>query len=193
MKIHLIIISLSLLPVLTAHAQFYKSTQGTAAFYSKAPLEDIDATSTHIVSGINSQTNEIAFSVAISSFEFRNKRMQDDFNEDFMDSDKYPYATYTGKINEKIDWSKPGTYKVTSNGSLTIHGVKKERLDSATITIKNKKIVLESEFKVHVADHKIRVPRIFSEKIAEVVVVKLVETYQQSGSNEKLLLIPAGE
>src|ERR1700751_5814777 len=85
---------------LTIKAQILKSTDGTVSFFSVAPIENIDATSKHFVSAINTTTNEIVFEVGIPSFQFKNGKMQEDFNQDFMDSDKYPVATYKGKINE---------------------------------------------------------------------------------------------
>src|SRR5438552_2698707 len=110
--------------------ELIKSDEGTVSFFSVAPIENIDATSNRVVSVINSSTNEIAFSVSIRSFEFKSKKMQTDFNEDFMDSDKYPVANYKGKINEDVNWKREGTYKITAKGVLTIHGASKERVDT---------------------------------------------------------------
>jgi hypothetical protein len=160
--------------------QLYKSTEGSVSFFSVAPIENIDATSKNIISIINTSTNEIVFDVAIKSFQFKRAKMQTDFNENFMNSAKYPVATYKGKINEKISWDKSGMYKVTSKGILTIHGVAKERTDTATIRIRGGLIRLESKFFVRVADHDIKVPTLLYKHIAEVVSVKLNMSYSES-------------
>ena len=158
-------------------AQLYKSTEGTVSFFSETAIENIDATSKNIESIINSSTNEIVFSVAITSFQFRREKMQEDFNEDYMESDKYRDATYKGKINEKINWKKDGTYIITSQGVLTIHGVAKERTDTGTVSIKGGKITIKNYFLVRVADHGIRIPQLVLYKVAEVVSVKSTITY----------------
>lgn len=171
-------------------AQVYKSSEGIVSFFSVAPIENIDATSNDIVSLINTSTNEIVFRVPISTFQFKKKKMQTDFNENFMESEKYPDAAYKGKINKKIDWAKNGTYKITSKGKLTIHGVENERTDTATVSIKNGKITMKGEFKVRVADHNIKIPKLLFEKIAEVVTVKFnmsYSPYKETSKNDESL------
>jgi hypothetical protein len=175
-----LIFLLLLLFSLQVKAQTYKSENGTVSFFSEAPLENIDATSKHLVSAINIANGEIVFEVAIKSMQFENKKMQDDFNEDFMDSDKFPLAIYRGKINEKIDWLKNGTHKITSYGILTIHGVGKERADTATVIIKDGKIAMNGDFRVKVSDHKIKIPKLLFQKIAEVVTVKFTCNYKKA-------------
>jgi polyisoprenoid-binding protein YceI len=103
--------------------------------------------------------------------------MQEHFNEKYMESNTYPSASYKGRINEKIDWNKNGTYKITSKGMLTIHGVQKERTDTATVSIKDGKISMKSDFRVTVADYKIKIPRLVFQNIAEVVSVKFNISY----------------
>jgi len=162
---------------LQAKAQLYKSNEGVVSFFSETAIENIDATSKNIESIINTSTNEIVFNVAISSFQFKREKMQEDFNEDYMESDKYRDATYKGKINEKINWKKDGTYKITSKGVLTIHGVAKERTDTGMVSIKEGKIVMKNNFLVRVADHGIKIPQLVLYKVAEVVSVKSTITY----------------
>jgi hypothetical protein len=172
--------------------QFYsgrpllKSTKGTVSFFSEAPLENIDATSNNVVSLINTSTNEIAFDIAIKSFHFKKAKMETDFNENFMESAQYPTAVYKGKINEKIDWRKDGTFQVTSNGALAIHGITRERRDTATLKIKNGVVDLASKFSVRIADHQIKVPTLLYKHIAEVVEVKLSVNY--SPNDEKQVI-----
>src|SRR5689334_16420423 len=112
-------------------AQVYKFNNGSVSFFSVAPIENIDAHSSSLNSELDIATNEIVFVVPINSFQFKKPLMQQHFNEKYMESDKYPEATYKGKINEKIDWTKNGTYKITSTGTLTVHGVSKDRTDMA--------------------------------------------------------------
>ena len=160
-----------------AKAQLYKSKEGTVSFFSETAIENIDATSKNIASVINTSTNEIVFNVAISSFQFKREKMQEDFNEDYMESDKYKDAIYQGKINEKINWKKDGTYKITSKGILTIHGVTKERTDTGVVEIKAGKFIVKNNFLIRVADYGIKIPQLVLYKVAEVVSVKSTITY----------------
>jgi hypothetical protein len=84
------------------------------SLYSKAPIEDIDALSDKGTSVFNAATGELAFSVPIRSFKFDKALMQEHFNENYMESDKYPQAIFKGKINEKPDVTKDGIYPVTA-------------------------------------------------------------------------------
>ena len=163
-----------------------KSERGEVSFFSKAPIEDIDATSKNLVSVINTGTNEIAFYVSINSFQFDKPKMQTDFNENFMESGKHPVSSYKGKINEKIEWGKDGTHRITSKGILTIHGVAKERTDTATVNIKDGAVSMKSDFLVRVTDHNIKIPQLLYRNIAEVVSVKLNVSYVE-GTDEEML------
>jgi polyisoprenoid-binding protein YceI len=90
-----------------------------------------------------------------------------------MESEKYPYSTFSGKINEEIDLTKDGEYAVTVTGKLNIHGVEQERTINGKIIVKNGEITLLSDFKVAVKDHKIEIPTVVVAKIAEVIDVKV--------------------
>jgi polyisoprenoid-binding protein YceI len=76
---------------------------------------------------INTTTGEIAVKVPIKSFVFENGLMQEHFNENYLESDKHPFATFKGKINESIDWTKPGNYPVSATGKLNLHGVERDQ------------------------------------------------------------------
>src|SRR6476661_6163219 len=88
----------------TAQAQspIFVSSSSTVSFFSKAPLEDIEAINSKSISLINLQTLDIVVRVPIAKFEFPNKLMQSHFNENYMESDKYPAAIFQGKLNDKI-------------------------------------------------------------------------------------------
>src|SRR5690242_744137 len=107
-------------------AQVYTAKSGSASFYSEAPLENIEANSSSVQSILNTTTKSVAFIISIRSFQFKKDLMQEHFNEKYMESDKFPNATYSGKINEDLDLSKDGTYDVTSTGKITMHGQEKQ-------------------------------------------------------------------
>jgi polyisoprenoid-binding protein YceI len=147
------------------------------SFYSSAPLEDIEAKTSNGTSVITTSKNSFFFLVPIKSFTFKSSLMQEHFNENYMESEKFPDARFTGKINEEIDWKKDGVYNVTVTGKLTVHGVDKDRTIPGTITIKNGVVSINAKFDISCKDHNIKIPSMMAEKIAEVVAVTISGTY----------------
>lgn len=150
----------------------YIAKDAKVSFFSKAPLEDIDAASEKATSLINIKTKQIVSKVAMKSFVFKKPLMQEHFNENYMESEKFPFGKFDGKILEDIDFSKDGTYPATVEGMLDIHGVIKPRTIKGTITIEGGKIKVSTEFQVKVADHNIEIPKLVIENIAEVIDAK---------------------
>ena len=103
--------------------------------------------------------------------------MQEHFNENYMESAKYPNAKFSGKINEKVDYTKNGEYKVTCTGTLTIHGVAQPTTISGTLKINEGKVHLDSKFAVKLKDFKIEVPKLVFQNIAESIDVTMTATY----------------
>lgn len=120
---------------------------------------------------LNGVTKEIAVKVPIKSFVFPKSLMQEHFNENYMESDKYPYAIFKGKINEGIDFTKPGTYDVSATGKLNIHGVERDQTLKGKLTVQSGKALLDAAFDVLLVDHKIKVPEVVFAKIAEKIAV----------------------
>ena len=158
-------------------AQLYKCSEGTVSFFSEAPVENIDAKSKSINSFINTDARTIAFVIPVSSFVFKKALMQEHFNEKYMESEKFPMLKFSGTINEPVDFTKEGVYKVTATGKLTIHGVENQVTEQGTITIKNSTIQLTTEFMVALKDYKIEIPKLLFQNIAETISVKLIGVY----------------
>ena len=177
MKHTVIILSLLLEFAIKTSAQVYGFSNGKVSFFSKAPIENIEAHSGSLQSALNIMTNEIVFAVPMNSFQFKKALMQEHFNEKYMESDKYPQAVYKGKINEKINWTKDGTYKITQKGTLNVHGVSKERTDTALLIISQGTITIDGEFWVRLVDHNIAVPKLLFNNIAELINVKFNGEY----------------
>jgi polyisoprenoid-binding protein YceI len=107
----------------------------------------------------------------MDEFVFPNKLMQEHFNENYMESTKYPAGTFSGKIDQPIDLSKDGTYEVTATGDFTVHGVKKSRQLKGKLQVNNGKIAIDTQFDVALKDHNIDVPTIVFVKIAQIIQV----------------------
>jgi hypothetical protein len=149
----------------------YRTSVGEVSFFSKTPALDIKALNKKAGAILNEGTRDLAIQMKITDFQFPNKLMQEHFNENYLESERYPTAKFAGKITEDVDLSKPGTYPVTASGNLTIHGVTKP------VTVKGEKEATATEMKVTFAftvrmeDYKIEVPTLVFNKIAEVIEV----------------------
>ncbi|GMQ29867.1 YceI family protein [Algoriphagus confluentis] len=145
----------------------YGTSSGEISFYSDTPLETIEALNQKSGAIINSDTREVAVQMRITDFIFPNKLMQEHFNENYMESEKYPTATFKGKIKEQVDFTIPGTYSVTADGVLTIHGVTKPVTVKGNIASTEKGLKLEFKFQVRPEEFQIEVPSLVITKITE--------------------------
>lgn len=154
------------------HAQdIYSSQTAKISFFSNTSMENIDANSGVVVTALNTKTNMLFIKVPIQSFQFKKALMQDHFNEDYLESDKYPNATFSGKVNETVDYTKNGTNNVTLTGKLTIHNVAKDTTFAGTLTVSIGHIQLHAEFPVKLVDYNITVPKLVFEHIAQAIKV----------------------
>ena len=156
----------------SSFSQLYIAKAGETGFYSDTPLENIAALNKQVTAAIKVETGDVAVKMQMTQFQFPNKLMQEHFNENYMESSKYPTGTFTGKIQEKIDFKKDGIYDVTAKGIFTIHGVKQDRTIAGKLTVQGSTLTLVSNFNVKLTDHKIDVPSIVIVKIAETISVK---------------------
>jgi hypothetical protein len=155
----------------------YACKNARISLYSSAPIEDIKAVSTAGASVYNASTDELDFSVPIRSFQFDKSLMQEHFNSDYMESDKFPRATFKGKVQEHVDATKDGTYPVKVSGALSVHGITQNRTIPGTISVKTGVISMTSEFMVKCTDHHIDIPQIVFHHIAESIQINVSATY----------------
>ena len=151
----------------TSYSQLFVCANGKARFYSETPVENIEGISNSVVSAINTTNNNIQYKIPMTSFVFKWSLMQDHFNENYVESGKYPNATFKGKINETIDWTKDGVYEVTSTGVLNIHGIDKTVTEKGTVTISKGTINVKSSFPVMLSDYNVEIPNLVKDKIRE--------------------------
>lgn len=150
-------------------AQTYFTRNGRITFFSKATIENIEATNNEVSSVLDIQKGELVFNALIKSFKFRKALMEEHFNEEYMESNIFPKANFKGNITDlaKINFSKDGSYPVIVKGDLTIHGVTKNIQVPATITVSQGKISASSKFQVKVKDYNIKIPSTVINNIAE--------------------------
>jgi archaellin len=174
---YITIIFLALMSINKGGQNIYACKNARITLYSSAPIEDIRAVSSTGISVYNSVSGELSFSVHVRSFQFDKSLMQEHFNSDYMESDKYPRATFKGKVQEQIDLNKDGVYPVKVSGELTVHGITQARTIQGTITVKNGMPGMISEFMVKCVDHHIDIPQIVFHHIAESIKINVAATY----------------
>jgi polyisoprenoid-binding protein YceI len=173
MKTKLIYLSfaLVLITVLASAQSLYRTSVGELSFYSKTPVLDIEAVNQKAGAILNAGTKDLAIQAKITDFQFPNKLMQEHFNENYMESERFPTAKFAGKVKEQVDLTKPGTYSVTAEGNLTIHGVTKPVQVKGTIVATAAALQVNFSFQVRTADYQIEVPTLVFDKIAETITV----------------------
>jgi len=162
---------------LAASAQKLTSKDTHVHINASTPVEDIDAVLSNAVGILNTETNEAVWQLQIQSFTFKRALMQEHFNENYMESTKFPKATLRAKIGGVSDWKKPATYKGGIKGQMEIHGVTKDISIPVTITVnKDGSVLIESEFNIRTADYGIEIATLVVSKVAEVVKVTVKST-----------------
>ncbi len=170
-----IFILLALMIPLLLKAQNFSTKTGTAKFHSDAPLEDIDAVTNQMVGVLNTETGDLTFALLIKSFQFKKALMQEHFNENYLESDKYPKAVFKGKIidHDPITLKKNGRLNIKVKGTLNLHGVTEEISTDATLVINDDNIQGTAKFSVMPEDYRIKIPHTVRNNIAKIIEVTI--------------------
>lgn len=164
---------LSFLVVQKAGSQIWLSKNTEVSFFSSTPVEDIKAKSKISTAALNAQTKKLIVKIPVKSFRFDQKLMEEHFNENYMESEKFPSAEFDGEILQFPDLTKDGKYDVKAKGILTIHGVKKNVEIPATLVVNKEKLDGTAIFKVKTAEFGIKIPKLVVKNIAEDVEVTI--------------------
>ena len=163
------------------NAQKYFTRDGTISFSASSPLEKIEATSRGATAVIDAASGAVEFAVLIKGFIFEKALMQEHFNENYMESDKFPKALFKGEVLnlDKVNLEKDGEYPVKVKGSLTIHGVTNEIESPGKFIVKDGNITASSSFTVEVADYDIQIPAVVRDNIAKEVRIDIEAGLQE--------------
>ncbi len=164
---------------LSVSAQKYMTKNGFISFFSHTPMEDIKAENNQVAGVIDTSTGEIVFQVLINSFHFERALMEEHFNENYMESEKYPKASFKGKITDlkTVDFKKNGTYDVVVEGDLTIRDVTKKMSVKGTVEIITGGVNANTKFIIAPEDFNIKIPSVVREKIARTLEVTVAMKY----------------
>ena len=173
MKSLVLVFLLGMCHFFLAQGQKYYSKTGRIHFLSEAPLEKIESTNQNALVVLDITTGQMEWSVLIKGFQFQKSLMQVHFNENYMESHKYPKGIFKGTITNMADihWKRDGSYPVQVKGELTLHGVTRPFTTSGNLVVKGGKMTATSKFEIIVADFNIEIPKVVRENIAKTVKV----------------------
>jgi hypothetical protein len=153
--------------------QNYTTKNGFIGFYSKTSLENVKAENNQVYSVLDPASHHMALAVLLKGFIFAKELMQEHFNENYVESDKYPKATFSGTCSGDMDLYKDGTYQVVIKGDIILHGVTRPIETTAQLEVKKDHIKGSSVFNLKPEDFNIPIPSIVRDKIASEINVKI--------------------
>jgi polyisoprenoid-binding protein YceI len=158
----------------------YFTRNAEIQFFSSTPMENIEAICNSATSVIDVQKAKVEFSATLKSFVFEKALMQEHFNENYVESHKYPKAVFKGDLigAEKISWSEPGEHKLQVEGDFSLHGVTRKVKAEIEFIIHKEGINAVSKFNVKPEDYAISIPDLVRDKIAKTIEVSVKANYK---------------
>ncbi len=166
--------------VLAAALMLFAVSASAQKFFTKSGKIEFDATtssSPEKIEGVNktatcvldSKSGALQFSVLMKGFAFERALMEEHFNENYVESNKFPRAEFKGTVanNDAVNYTKDGTYNVTVKGKLTLHGVTKDVETTGKLTVQGGKISATASFPVLLADYDVTIPGLVADKVAK--------------------------
>jgi hypothetical protein len=158
-------------------AQKYMTRTGKIFFTATAAHspEKIEGVNNEVANILDSKSGDIVFQVLVKSFKFERELMKEHFNENYMESDKFPKSEFKGTVTNiaEVNFAKDGTYNVKVTGKLSIHGVTNDITVPGTITVKGSSVTAKAKFPVALKDYKIDIPSLVADKIDKIASISL--------------------
>ena len=153
----------------------YIDKNGIIIFEASEKLfEEVKATNESVTVILNTETNQIASLALMKGFHFKNSLMEEHFNENYVESEDYPKATFKGKfIDFNANDLNENSTEVSVEGVLELHGKQKQIYSKLIVQKIGNMVSMTGEFIVTPGDFDIKIPKIVRNKIAKEVIVKL--------------------
>lgn len=153
----------------TVFSQKMITRNGKITFEASMPsFEEIKATNSTVSCILDEATGDFVALALIKSFKFKAPLMEEHFNENYMESNLFPKATFKGKILN-FDAKKISSTKTVYDleGDLTIHGVTKKIKTKINLVLTSGKIITTTNFDIKPQDYGIEIPNLVKDKIAK--------------------------
>ena len=169
MKKYPLLVCLLAVSALAGAQDKYFTKSGKISFFSKSTLENIEAHNKSVTCVLDTKTGNLQFAVLMKGFEFEKALMQEHFNENYVESHKFPKAEFKGQVTNisEIDAGRDGTYKAKVKGKLTMHGVTRDVETVGTIAVKGGRLEADASFNVLLADYDISIPSVVKDNISK--------------------------
>lgn len=169
MKRNILALFCLLLISVTGSSQKFITKTGHIKFFSDGMIEKIEAHNRQVNAALDAGSGDFVFKVLMKSFEFEKALMQEHFNENYVESDKFPNATFVGKITniKELNLSKEGIYEANVSGKLTIHGITRDVNEKGSLEVKGSKIGAKSKFMIALSDYDIKIPGAVTKNISK--------------------------
>jgi len=160
---------------MTVQAQKYITKNARIRFYSDAPAEKIEALNSQVNCALDVSSGDLIFKVLVQSFQFEKALMQEHFNENYLESAKFPNVIFLGKVDgiSTLNLTKNGNFEVVVSGKLTMHGVTQQVSEKGMIEVRDGKLRASSKFVIAIADYNIKIPSAVIGKISEKVEINV--------------------
>lgn len=136
---------------------------------SASSPEKIEGVNRTVTCVLDTKTGNLQFAVLMKGFEFEKALMEEHFNENYVESEKFPRAEFKGAVvnNDKVSYAKDGIYTVTVKGKLTMHGETKDVETEGKVNVQGGKISAIAGFNVLLSDFKISIPGLVADKVSK--------------------------
>jgi polyisoprenoid-binding protein YceI len=175
----LLIVFAFVLIITKGNGQKYFSKNAMIRFHSDSPMEKIEGVNSTSTTVIDAATGKLEFAALNNAFVFEKALMQEHFNENYMESSKFPKTVFKGVINDvsNVKFAVPGTYKVTVTGDMIMHGVTKSITIPAELVVDAKGLHANAKFIVKCSDYKIEIPAVVKDNISNDVEITVKVDY----------------
>lgn len=154
------------------NAQRYLTRKATVSFQSLASKETITATNNQGIFILDTGSLVVEAAVLMRGFTFRKALMQEHFNENYVESEKYPKSIFKGRMTgTSPNWEQDGTYTVTVEGTLNLHGQTNPVSTEALINIKSGKVSASTSFTIKLSDYRISIPAVVTNNINNTITI----------------------
>jgi hypothetical protein len=175
MKKLIVLSTVALLLTVASSGQKYFTKVGKISFDATSPNspEKIEGVNRTVTCVTDTKTGAIQFAALMKGFEFERALMEEHFNENYVESDKFPKAEFKGSItnNNSVNYLNDGTYSVKVKGKLTLHGETKDVETDGKLIIRDGKINAAAEFKILLADYKVSIPGLVADKVSKTATI----------------------
>lgn len=154
-------------------SQSFITNSGNVEFISTAPLLTFKGTSNHLNGLIDLESGKVDFFVDLNTLNTGNRRRDRDMRKVYLETEKYPFAEFTGKITQDIDPNFNGEIPVTVQGHFKMRGIEHPLSVEGVIRKTDVGIHVQASWEILLRDFNIDRPRVVFYELSDVQTVNI--------------------